>query len=128
MSSTCSVRSAICGPALVRLAAVHDTSLAAGALGILAVAYVPLFLAHMPYVANLINVPAILILGATAVALVKRGRGGFSGIARLTAVLIVANMLALCTARPWPLSRKRMQWRLPWQRHCQSLLPEASLL
>jgi diguanylate cyclase (GGDEF)-like protein len=61
--------------------------------GALALIYIPLFFNHVPYIGNLLNVPILGILAATAWLMVKRGRGLFRTVAQFTAAFVVGQLL-----------------------------------
>jgi diguanylate cyclase (GGDEF)-like protein len=76
----------------------------------LAVLYIPLYFRHVLYIANLLNIPILIILGATIWVLVMRGRGLFETVSRLTAIFVGGQFLVsfyravltnLRYAEPW---------------------------
>ena len=62
-------------------------------VGFLAVLYAVLYHFKIPYIANLINVPVLVILGVTAWILLRNGRGLFYQPARWAAAFLVGEML-----------------------------------
>ena len=80
------------------------------AVGSLAALYAVLYQFRVPYIANLMNVPVILILAGTAGLLLARGRGLFHTVSRWTAFFVLGQMAVsiyrniltnLYYARPW---------------------------
>ncbi|MGD0887910.1 MAG: hypothetical protein ABR889_01570, partial [Acidobacteriaceae bacterium] len=65
------------------------------AIGLALVAYTILFLDKVPYISNVINIPNIVVCGAAAWILLKHGRGPFAAVARVTAVILVADAVIM---------------------------------
>lgn len=78
--------------------------------GLVLAAYTIAFRARIPYSGNLINLPFVIVCGASAWTLVKHGRRPFTGVSRVTAAILCAQMCVaayravltnLSYARPW---------------------------
>jgi diguanylate cyclase (GGDEF)-like protein len=65
------------------------------AIGLALVVYTILFLDKVPYISNVINIPNIVVCGAAAWILLKHGRGPFAAVARVTAVILVADAVIM---------------------------------
>jgi diguanylate cyclase (GGDEF)-like protein len=64
-------------------------------IGLALVAYTILFLNRVPYSGNVINIPNILVCGVAAWVLFKNGRGPFAAVARVTALVLVADAVVM---------------------------------
>jgi diguanylate cyclase (GGDEF)-like protein len=80
------------------------------AVGLLLAAYTVMFLARIPYSGNLINIPFVIVCGATASILLKHRKSPFRAVSRvyafiLSAAMCVAAYRAVLTnlhyMRPW---------------------------
>ena len=80
------------------------------AIGLVLMVYTILFLLRTPYCGNLLNIPFIAVCGASAWILLRHGRGQFSAVSRVSAIILCATMClaayrALLTnlhyMRPW---------------------------
>jgi diguanylate cyclase (GGDEF)-like protein len=80
------------------------------ALGLVLAAYSIMFLWKVPYGGNVVNVPFVVVCGATVWMLLKHGRGPFAAVSQITAVtlggaMVVAAYRAVLTnlryMRPW---------------------------
>jgi len=80
------------------------------ALGAILVIYSAMFLARIRYGGNIINIPFVIVCGMSAWILLKHGRGPFTVVSRVTAVVVGAEMLVaayramltnLLYIRPW---------------------------
>jgi diguanylate cyclase (GGDEF)-like protein len=65
------------------------------AIGIALVTYTILFLGKVPYISNVINIPNILVCAAAAWILIKYGRGPFAAVARVTAMILIADAVVM---------------------------------
>jgi diguanylate cyclase (GGDEF)-like protein len=74
------------------------------------VLYSAMFFLRIPYSANLINIPFVVVCGASAWILLKHGRGPFTAVSRVSAVILCAAMCVaayraaltnMIYARPW---------------------------
>ena len=64
-------------------------------IGIALVVYTILFLNRVPYSSNVINIPNIMVCGVAAWILFKNGRGPFSVVARVTAMILCADAVVM---------------------------------
>jgi diguanylate cyclase (GGDEF)-like protein len=91
------------------------------AIGLVLVVYIILFLEKIPYSANVINIPFVVVCGASAWILLKHGTGPFTAVSRVSAVILCGEMgLAAYRAvltdlfykRPWEteLAESDPQW------------------
>ncbi|MGP8258933.1 MAG: GGDEF domain-containing protein [Acidobacteriaceae bacterium] len=64
-------------------------------IGLALVVYTILFLNRVPYSSNVINIPNILVCGVAAWILFKNGRGPFAAVARVTALILVADAVVM---------------------------------
>jgi len=62
------------------------------AIGFLAALYAALYFFHVGYVANVVNIPVVFLLGATGYILLRHGRGIFGQASRWSAVWLFAEM------------------------------------
>jgi succinate dehydrogenase hydrophobic anchor subunit len=62
------------------------------ATGLVLVTYTSLFIAKVPYIGNLINIPFVVVCGASAWILLKHGRETFVVVSRVSAVILLAEM------------------------------------
>jgi diguanylate cyclase (GGDEF)-like protein len=65
------------------------------AVGLVLAAYTVMFLARVPYTGNVINIPFVVVCGATAWILLKHGRSPFTAISRVYGFILFA---AICVA------------------------------
>jgi diguanylate cyclase (GGDEF)-like protein len=65
------------------------------AVGIVLVVYTTMFLLRIPYSGNVINIPFVVVCGASAWILLKHGRGAFTAVSRVSAVILCG---AMCVA------------------------------
>ncbi len=80
------------------------------ALTLILFAYTVMFFAHIPYGGNLTNIPFVILCGASAWLLFRHGSGPFTAVSRVTAVVLLGDMVvasyrAILTnlryMRPW---------------------------
>ena len=80
------------------------------AVGILIAVYTGLFLLKIPYSGNVINIPFVVVCGASAWTLIRNAKGAFVAVSRVAAVVLCAQMLVagyraaltnLRYMRPW---------------------------
>ena len=64
-----------------------------GVVGTLVVVYSVLFVAHVPYIANILNVPFVFVCLLSAVMLWRHGKGVFAVVSHVAAVLLVGDAL-----------------------------------
>lgn len=60
--------------------------------GVVVVAYPVMFLARIPYSANVLNVPFLFLCGATAWMMLRYGRDAFLTISRVTGAILIGQM------------------------------------
>ena len=72
--------------------------------------YTVLYIYRVPYIANVINLPVLIIIGVTALILLRRGRGLYAKVSRCAGIFLVGELCvsayrAVLTnqryARPW---------------------------
>jgi diguanylate cyclase (GGDEF)-like protein len=61
-------------------------------LGVIHAAYTVMFLAHIPYSGNVMNIPFVAICGASAWMLFQFAEGAFIPVSRVTAVILLGQM------------------------------------
>jgi diguanylate cyclase (GGDEF)-like protein len=80
------------------------------ALALILATYTVMFLGHIPYSGNVMNIPFVFICAVSALMLLQYGKGPFGGVSRVTAVILfgeagVAGYRAILTnliyMRPW---------------------------
>lgn len=80
------------------------------AIGLVLVVYTIMFLLRIPYSGNVINIPFVVVCGASAWILLKNGSGPFAAVSRVSAVILCAEMCVaayraaltnLIYHRPW---------------------------
>jgi diguanylate cyclase (GGDEF)-like protein len=80
------------------------------AIGLVLAAYTAMFLLRIPYSGNVINIPFVVVCGASAWILLKYGSGPFAAVSRVSAVILCAEMCVaayravltnLSYMRPW---------------------------
>jgi diguanylate cyclase (GGDEF)-like protein len=80
------------------------------AVGLVLAVYTTLFLLRIPYIGNFINIPFVVVCAASAMILLKHGRGPFTAVSRVSAVILCAEMCVaayraaltnLTYTRPW---------------------------
>ncbi len=80
------------------------------AIGVILAAYSFTFLAKIPYSGNVINIPFVVVCAASAWMLLKHGRGPFTAVSRVYAVILLAEtgvaayraaLTNLLNMRPW---------------------------
>jgi diguanylate cyclase (GGDEF)-like protein len=62
------------------------------AIGLVLVVYTIMFLLRIPYCGNVINIPFVVVCGASAWILFKHGSGPFAPVSRVSAVILCAEM------------------------------------
>lgn len=81
-----------------------------GAFVLVLVIYSIMFLGRIKYGGNVMNIPFVLVCGASAWILLKHGRGPFAAVSRVTAVILTCEMLVagyravltnMVYVRPW---------------------------
>jgi diguanylate cyclase (GGDEF)-like protein len=79
-------------------------------VGMVLVIYTAMFFLRIPYGGNLTNIPFVAVCGASAWILLKHGRGPFTVVSRVSAVILCAEMCVaayraaltnMIYARPW---------------------------
>ncbi|HXB61226.1 MAG TPA: GGDEF domain-containing protein [Acidobacteriaceae bacterium] len=92
------------------------------ALGIILAIYTVMYLGRIQYGGNVINIPFVLVCGASAWILLKHGRGPFAAVSRVTALILIGEMVvaayrAMLTnmlyVRPWQtvFAQKDPRWQ-----------------
>jgi diguanylate cyclase (GGDEF)-like protein len=81
------------------------------AIGLVLLVYTILFLLRIPYCGNVLNIPFIAVCGASAWILLKHGKGQFSGVSRVSAV-ILCTMMCLAAYRAVLTNLRYMR---PWE-------------
>jgi diguanylate cyclase (GGDEF)-like protein len=89
----------------------------ASLLGSLVLLYTALYLAHVPYIANLMNIPVIAICGYTAWMLVRRGRGLFFSVSQWAAVFLVGEMVVSMYRAVLTNQHYAMPWKVDSAQH-----------
>jgi len=85
--------------------------------GILLAAYTVLFLMKIPYSGNVINIPFVIVCGISAWILIKNASGPFIAVARVSAVVLSAEM---CVAA-YRATLTNLRYMRPWETvHAQS--------
>jgi len=81
-----------------------------GSLALVLVVYSIMFFFRIGYGGNVMNIPFVLVCGASAWILIKHGRGPFAAVSRVTAAIVAAEMLVagyravltnMLYVRPW---------------------------
>jgi diguanylate cyclase (GGDEF)-like protein len=62
------------------------------AVGIVLVVYTTMFLLRIPYIGNVINIPFVAVCGASVWILLKHGKGPFTAVSRVSAIILCATM------------------------------------
>lgn len=79
-------------------------------MGLTLALYATLFFARVPYSANVLNIPFVLLCALSADLLLRQGHGPFAAIARMTAAVLLATMVVssyravltnICYQQPW---------------------------
>lgn len=83
----------------------------ASLLAVLLSLYTALYLYRVPYIANLINIPVIVIFGMTAWILFRRGRGLFTSVSKWTCVFLLGEMGVSC----YRAVLTNMHYAMPWK-------------
>jgi diguanylate cyclase (GGDEF)-like protein len=80
-------------------------------VGILLAAYTVFFLMKVPYSGNVLNIPFIVVCGASAWILIKNARGPFIAVSRVSAAVLSAEM---CVAA-YRAALTNLRYMRPWE-------------
>jgi diguanylate cyclase (GGDEF)-like protein len=81
------------------------------ALGVVLAVYTVLFLLRVPYSGNVLNIPFVVVCGASAWILLKYGRGQFAVVSRVSAVFLGAEM----SVAAYRAVLTNLSYRRPWE-------------